>query len=69
MFGFFATFFEKKGGAKKLSIGKFLWNYIVRSGFISKKLELYFFEASVTSASFVQREVSRLAVTEGLFYL
>ena len=22
--GFFATFFEKKGGAKKLSIGKFL---------------------------------------------
>ena len=40
---FFATFFEKKGGAKKLSIGKFFMVYIVRSGFISKKSELYFF--------------------------
>ena len=27
------------------------------------------FVANVTSASFVQREVARLAVTEGLFYL
>ena len=27
------------------------------------------FEANVTSASFVQREVARLAVTEGLFLL
>ena len=42
MLGVFATFFEKKGGAKKLSIGKFLWFNIVRSGFIGKKSELYF---------------------------
>ena len=68
MFRLFATFCDKKGGAKKLSKRKFLW-YIVRSGFAIAESELYFFEANVTSVSFVQREVSRLAVTEGLFFL
>ena len=47
--GFFATFFEKKGGAKKLSIGKFFMVYILRSGFISKKSELYFLMQNVIS--------------------
>ena len=42
MFRFFATFFEKKGGAKKLSIRKFLWCYIVRSGFAIARLGRFY---------------------------
>ena len=86
VFRFFATFFEKKGGAKKLSKRKFLelhnalglcvcrvrafkvsfclWYYIVRSDFISKKSELYFFEASVTLAFSCERRGTAQAVDE-----
>ena len=42
MFGVFATFFEKKGGAKKLSKRKFLWYYIVRSGFAIARLGRFY---------------------------
>ena len=66
--GFLPPFFEKKGGAKKLSIRKFLWYYIVRSGFAIAESELYFLKQMQLSASFVQREVARDSVTEGLFF-
>jgi hypothetical protein len=46
VFRFFATFFEKKGGAKKLSIGKFLW-YIVRSGFAFAEPGLLYIEKHI----------------------
>ena len=39
---FFVTFFEKKVTPKNFLKGKFLWNYIVRSGFVIAESELYF---------------------------
>ena len=52
MFRVFATFFEKKGGAKKLSIGKFLSLYIVRSGFVIAESELLYIEKHICDKSF-----------------
>ena len=61
----FATFFEKKGGAKKLSIGKVLVNNFKKyARALLVKVRALFFEASATLAFSCERRGTAQAVDE-----